>query len=185
MHRIFLLSFLFLFTTVGLTAQEINWMSMNEALEAQKKEPRKIFMDAYTVWCGPCKMLDKNTFSNNDVAEYINENYYPVKFNAEGQEEIKYMERTFKNPGFDPNRKGRNSTHEFARALKITGYPSLVFFDEAGKLIGPIPGYRTPQQLELFLKLFVGEEYKKINTPEAFQENSQNFRNEFEVADSQ
>ena len=184
MQRLFLITFLTLFSGVGMTAQEIEWMSMNEALKAQKMEPKKIFMDAYTTWCGPCKMLDKNTFSNKDVAEYINENYYPVKFNAEGQEEINYMERTFDNPGFDPNRKGRNSTHEFARALKITGYPSLVFFDEEGKLIGPIPGYRTPQQLELFLKLFVGEDYKKINTPEAFQEYSRSFQHEFEVADS-
>ena len=185
MYRLFLFTFLFLFTAGGVTAQEIKWMSMNEALKAQKKEPRKIFMDAYTTWCGPCKMLDKNTFSNKDVAEYINENYYPVKFNAEGQEEINYMGRAFDNPGFDPNRRGRNSTHGFARFLKISGYPSLVYFDEEGNPIGRIPGYRTPLQLELFLKLFIEEDYKKINTPEAFQEYSQNFQNEFEVANSQ
>ena len=163
-------------------AQEIKWMSMNEALKAQKKEPKKIFMDAYTIWCGPCKMLDKNTFSNKDVAKYINKHYYPVKFNAEGNEEILYRDNSFGNPNFDPNRKGRNSQHDFARAMKITGYPSLVFFDEKGNLIGPIPGYRTPHQIELFLKLFKDEDYKKINTPEAFQEYSATFKNEFEVA---
>ena len=42
-------------------------------------------MDMYTVWCGPCKMLDKNTFHNKDVADYINKYYYAVKFNAEGR----------------------------------------------------------------------------------------------------
>ena len=80
-------------------------MSMNQALEAQKKEPKKIFMDAYTVWCGPCKMLDKNTFSNSDVIEYVNENYYPVKFNAEGNEEINFKGQVFKNPQYDPEKK--------------------------------------------------------------------------------
>ncbi|NJW55611.1 thioredoxin family protein, partial [Salinimicrobium oceani] len=108
-------------------------------------------MDAYTVWCGPCKLLDKNTFSNKDVAAYINKHYYPVKFNAEGTEAINYRDLTFTNPDHDPNRKGRNSTHQFARAMKITGYPSLIFFDEKGDLIGPIPGYRNPHQIELFL----------------------------------
>ena len=49
----------------GITsAQEINWMSMNEALNAQKKNPKKIFIDVYTVWCGPCRMLSEKTFKN-------------------------------------------------------------------------------------------------------------------------
>lgn len=175
---------LFLLVFGGISSgisQEIKWMTMNEALTAQKKKPKKIFMDAYTTWCGPCKLLDRNTFSNKDVAGYINKHYYPVKFNAEGTEEIKYKDLTFSNPGYDPERKGRNSQHEFARAMKITGYPSLVFFDEKGNLIGPIPGYRSPHQLELFLKMFVAEDYKKINSPEAFQEYSEAFKNEFEV----
>lgn len=175
---------LILLVAVGsqVTAQEIKWMSMNEALQAQKKKPKKIFMDAYTDWCGPCKMLDKNTFSNKDVANFINKNYYPVKFNAEGTEQIKYRDHEFGNPRHDPNRRGRNSQHEFAIAMKINAYPSLVFFDEKGELIGPIPGYRTPHQLEVFLKLFLKEDYKKITTPEAFQEYNDNFENKFELA---
>lgn len=172
---------LVIFAVLPVAGQQIKWMTMNEALAAQKKEPKKIFMDAYTTWCGPCKMLDKNTFSNSDVANFINKNYYPVKFNAEGNVEITYQGMTFKNPGYDPNRKGRNSQHQLAQALKISGYPSLVFFDEQGKLIGPIPGYRTPHQLELFLKLFLKEDYKEITTPEAFQEYSEEFTNEFSL----
>lgn len=182
MRRI-ILGVLFVLVSGVMHAQEIKWMSMNEALKAQKKEPRKIFMDAYTTWCGPCKLLDRNTFTNEDVIEYINKHYYPVKFNAEGDEEIKYQDRTFTNPGYDPSRKGRNTQHQFATAMKITGYPSLVFFDEKGNLIGPIPGYRTPHQLELFLKMFLKEDYKSINTPEAFQEYSENFTNEFSVSE--
>lgn len=162
-----------------LQAQEINWMSMNEALEAQKKEPKKIFMDAYTTWCGPCKMLDKNTFTDKNVIDYVNENYYAVKFNAEGEEEIVYKDKDFKNPNFDPERKGRNSTHQFAAALRVTGYPSLVFFDEDANLITPIPGYRTPEQLELYLKLFAKNDYKKLTSQEAFKEYEENFEGSF------
>jgi thioredoxin-related protein len=179
MHKIIIGLFLVMISGTTL-AQEIKWMSMNAALKAQKKEPKKIFMDAYTTWCGPCKMLDRNTFTNHDVINYINKHYYPVKFNAEGNEEIKYQEKTFTNPGFDPNRKGRNSQHQFATAMKITGYPSLVFFDEKANLIGPIPGYR--HELELFLKLFLKEDYKRINTSEAFEEYSKNFTNKFVVS---
>ena len=68
---------LILFITLGLqsNAQEIKWMSLNEALELQKVNPKKIMMDVYTNWCGPCKMLDKETFQNIDVAAYVNKHY--------------------------------------------------------------------------------------------------------------
>ncbi|WP_424495224.1 thioredoxin family protein [Salinimicrobium sp. GXAS 041] len=178
MHKIFFIVSL-IFMSGGVQAQKINWMSMNEALEAQKKEPKKIFMDAYTTWCGPCKMLDKNTFSNKDVAEYVNENYYAVKFNAEGTETISYKEHTFKNPNFDPKRKGRNSQHTFATAMKITGYPSLAFFDEKGNLLNVTPGYRTPGQLEVFLKLFAEDDYKEITSNEEWKKYQEAFQATF------
>ena len=48
-------------------------------------------MDVYTNWCGPSKLLDKNTFQNPDVSRYISEHFYAVKFNAEGTEEITFI----------------------------------------------------------------------------------------------
>ncbi len=156
-------------------AQEIKWMSMNEALAAQKKNPKKIFMDAYTDWCGPCKLLDKNTFHNKDVVEYVNENFYAVKFNAEGTEEIKYNDFTYTNPNYQHGKKGRNSQHFFANALKISGYPSIVFFDETGKVIAPVVGYRTPQQLEIYLKMVASNAYKKMTTQDAWAKYESSF----------
>ena len=158
-----------------MNAQEINWMTMNEALEAQKTAPKKIFMDVYTDWCGPCKLLDKKTFHNEDVVTYVNANYYAVKFNAEGTEEIHYNDFTYTNPNYNPERKGRNSQHFFANALKINAYPSMVFFDEESKVIAPVPGYKTPQQLELYLKMIVKNDYKKLTTAAAWKAYEQSF----------
>jgi len=163
------------FFFMSASAQEIKWMSMNEALEAQKKSPKKIFMDVYTNWCGPCKMLDKRTFRNKDVVGYVNQNYYAVKFNAEGTEEVHYNDFTYTNPNYNPDRKGRNSTHFFANALKISGYPSIVFFDEEGKLIAPVTGFKTPQQLEIYLKMVGNDDYKKLTSAEAWKSYEQSF----------
>tara|TARA_R100000935_G_C2827719_1_gene163274 strand:- start:1317 stop:1886 length:570 start_codon:yes stop_codon:yes gene_type:complete len=163
----------------SMTAQKINWMSMEEALAAQEKQPKKIFMDVYTTWCGPCKLLDRNTFSDAQVAKFINDNYYAVKFNAEGDEELTYQDFTYTNPNYQPGRKGRNSQHLFAHALKITGYPSLVFFKEDGTLIQAIAGYKTPQQLEIFLKMIANDDYKKLTTAEAWQDYQENFKGTF------
>ena len=171
-----MLLFVVLTTSAALAQkQKINWMSLEEALAAQVNEPRKIIMDVYTTWCGPCKMLDKNTFQNADVVSYVNQNYYAVKFNAEGEEVVKYKDLEFTNPQFDPNRQGRNAQHELAQALRITAYPTIVFFNENGDTLLPIPGYKTPSQLELYLKLFYTNDPEKISS----QEDWDNYQKEF------
>ena len=76
-------------------AQEINWMSFEEAIDAQQKNPKKIIMDTYTAWCGWCKKMDKETFTNKDVVNYINENYYAVKFDAEGNDVVNFKGNSF------------------------------------------------------------------------------------------
>jgi len=162
-----------------LSQDKIKWMTMNDALEAQKESPKKIIMDVYTTWCGPCKLLDKNTFSNKDVIQFINTNYYPVKFNAEGPEEITYEDFTYTNPNYQPERKGRNATHFFADALRIPGYPSLVFFEENGKLIQAVPGYKTPQELEIYLKMIANDDYKTLTTTEAWESYQKKFKGNF------
>ena len=179
MKNYFIYAVVLLFSAVSF-GQEINWMSMDEALAAQKKEPRKIMMDVYTDWCGPCKLLDKRTFRNADVAAYVNEHYYAVKFNAEGNSKVSYKGKTYTNPGYDPARKGkRNSNHELTNYLRIQGYPSIVFFDEASELLVPLTGFLNPQQLELYLKLFVEDAHKKITTREDFQNYQKTFTPEF------
>ena len=177
MKKIYLL--LLLLATGTMTAQKVNWMTMEEALTAQETTPKKIIMDVYTTWCGPCKLLDRNTFGDAQVAAFINENYYPVKFNAEGTEEITYQDFTYTNPNYQPGRKGRNSQHLFAHALKVTGYPSIVFFEEDSTLIQAIAGYKTPQQLEIFLKMIANDDYKKLTTAAAWQEYQENFKGTF------
>ncbi len=174
-----LIFILFVFSVSAIQAQEINWMSMNEALKAQKKNPKKIFVDAYTNWCGPCKMLDKNTFSNKDVAAYINKHYYAVKFNAEGNEVINFKDKVFKNPGYDPDKKGRNSIHEFAQAMGVSAYPTMVFFDENAGFLTPVKGYLTPQKLEVFLKIFATDDYKKVKTDEDWKKYQEEFESTF------
>lgn len=177
MRKLFIVAFTLLW--ISTNAQKIEWMTLEKAVEAQKTNPKKIFIDAYTVWCGPCKMLDKNTFGNKDVAKYINENYYPVKFNAEGNETINFKGKTYKNPGFNPNTSGRNSSHELSGYFGVRAYPTMLFLDESANFLTPITGYQTPRQLEIFLKIFATDDYKNIKSQEEFGEYTTNFKHEF------
>ena len=138
-------------------------------------------MDVYTNWCGPCKMLDKNTFQNKDVATYVNEHYYAVKFNAEGNDVVNYKGKSYSNPNYDPARANkRNSPHELARYFRVQAYPTIVFLDENLEVIVPLRGYQKPQQLELYLKMFKRDDHKGIKTQEEFNTYYKAFKPEFQ-----
>jgi thioredoxin-related protein len=176
----YLVLFSMLLLVGSMTAQKINWLTMNEAVATQAENPKKIFVDMYTNWCGPCKLMDRNTFSNKDVISYINENFYAVKFNAEGNETINADGQSFTNPGYDPAKAyRRNSSHEFTTYMGVNAYPTILFIDEEGNLINRVKGYKTPQQMELYLKFFGTELWESIQTQKEFDEYFQNFEPEF------
>lgn len=180
MKKIVYIFLLVVLVSTNSIAQEINWVSLDQALELQKKNPKKIMIDVYTNWCGPCKMLDKNTFQNADVANYVNENYYAVKFNGEGKDVVNYKGKSFNNPNYKPELANRrNSAHTLASYLQISAYPTIVFMDEKSDVIAPITGYQTPPQLELYLKLFKNDDYKEIDTQEKFSSYAKAFKAEF------
>ena len=171
---------LILLSSISLGAQTINWVSMDEALILQEKAPKSIMIDMYTAWCGPCKLLDKNTFTNKDLIAFVNTHYYAVKFNAEGNDTVHYKEQVFGNPNYDPKKaKRRNSSHQFSQYLGVRAYPTIVFLGENGEVIAPIPGYQTAPKLELYLQLFKDESYKKMNNQEAFNAYYQSFKPSF------
>ena len=151
MKKIILALFLII-GTVSIHAQEIKWMNLDEALAKQKKNPKLIFMTVYTDWLAPCRMLDKETFQDGEVIDYINKNYYAVKFNAEGNTTINFKGSSFSNPGFDPNRKGRKSAHELTNFLKVQGYPAMYVIDRNGETQQQIVGYKTHEELLRILK---------------------------------
>lgn len=169
------------FISINAGAQEINWVTLEEAVKLQKKTPKKIMVDVYTNWCGPCKMLDKNTFHNKDVVDFVNKHYYAVKFNGEGNDVVTFDGKTYDNPNYNPaNAKRRNSAHQLTRYFQISAYPTIVFIDEKGKMIAPIKGYQKPQGLELYLKLFKDDAYKEMDTQEKFTAYAKSFKAEFQ-----
>jgi thioredoxin-related protein len=177
--RYFILSVLFFQFSYS---QKVNWITIEKAQELQKKVPKNIIMDVYTNWCGPCKLMDKYTFQNPDVANYLNDNFYSVKFNAEGDEKVIFKGRNFKNNNYKKSLSNtRNSTHDFARYLGISGYPTIVFFDINSNPIAPITGYLNPNQIEIYLNLFSNDAYTEIKSQEDFKKFVENFESQFRI----
>ena len=140
--------------------QQIQWMSWDEAYAANSKEPRKIFVDVYTSWCGWCKKMDKTTFQDQQIIKEINESFYAVKFDAEMKEDINFNEAVFSHVN-----QGRNGTHQLAFALLDgrMGYPAFVLLDESFNRVMLAPGYKTAEQLILQLKYTSTDAYKTQN----------------------
>jgi len=130
------------------------WVKLDDLEAALKKEPRNVIVDVYTSWCGPCKMMDKNTFTDASVIKIMNEDFYSVKFNAEGPEAINFMGKEWANPGHDPNRRGRNAKHELSSFFQVRGYPCLVVLDENLNIEDKLLGYKAPSDLKASLKKY-------------------------------
>jgi thioredoxin-related protein len=137
---------------------EVKWLTFEEAIEKSKTEKRKFFIDVYTDWCGWCKVMDKQTFSDPLVAKVLNEKFYPVKFNAEQKESI-----TFKGTTFKYIESGRSGYHELAAALlnNQLSYPTVVFVDEEFTSLSPLPGFRQAQEFHKFAMYFAEDHFKK------------------------
>jgi thioredoxin-related protein len=129
---------------------QITWLTIEEVEEKVKKEPRMVFVDVYTDWCGWCKKMDKATFADPSVAAYVNKHFYAVKMNAEGKTPVTFLGQTV-------------SPAELSRAMGVSGYPTIVFIDPGFKNVQPVSGYRGAEEFIDILMQLTGE--KKVTKP--------------------
>lgn len=155
---------IFLFLACIAYSQEENgavkWLTFKEAQEKNKKEPKPFLIDIYTDWCGWCKHMMKTTYSNQSLAQYVNTNFYPIKFNAEGKDTIEYNGETY-----TPTSPLPRTPH--ALALKFLGkqltYPSTVFVGNNFEFNLLTQGYLDEKKIQPILVFMVENAYK--NTP--------------------
>jgi len=152
--------------TVNLSfAQEnvVKWYTIEEALELNKIQERKIFIDVYTDWCGWCKKMEATTFTHPAIAKILNEQFYAVRFDAETNDTINFAGQKFINEG---NR--NRSPHQLAVALlqgKMS-YPSIAYLNENNQLLTAVPGFYSADRLEPLLKFFAEDAFKSVSFEE-------------------
>ncbi len=141
--------------------EKIKWLSLNELQTEYAKHPRPILIDVYTSWCGWCKVMDKDTYSNEQVAGYINKNFYAVKFNAESTDSAVLGSKKY---GYNPAYNA-NDLAVYLLGGRM-GYPTTVLLSSPGAQPAPLAGFLKPSELEPPLKYFGEGSYKKQDFPD-------------------
>ncbi|HRP31474.1 MAG TPA: thioredoxin family protein [Agriterribacter sp.] len=145
--------------------EKLQWLTLSEAETRLAVQKKAVIIDLYTDWCGWCKVMDKNTYSNQNVIQYLQQNFYPVKLNAETKEVVAWRGQQFRY-----NERYRVNDY----AIHLTGgqlsYPSTVILPADGSAPQVIPGYLKPADMELILKYF-GEGYFGKTPFETYRKN--------------
>lgn len=141
-------------TLFGATAQNrsINFKqegTFNDRLNEASKSNKLIFFDAYTSWCVPCKVLAKDVFTVDSVADYFNTNFINVGYDMEKGEGIELKKRF---------------------ASDITAYPTLLFINGKGEVVHKIVGAPTAKE-------FIALAKPALNSELSLQGLAQKFNN--------
>ncbi|WP_165372130.1 thioredoxin family protein [Emticicia agri] len=124
--------------TKGITFSEGTWAQILSEAKSQRK---LIFIDMYTTWCAPCKVMDRNVFTNTEVGEKFNASFINYKVDAE---------------------KGEGNT--LAKKYSISGYPTYLFINAEGDVVYRAIGSMSAQKFmsEADKALQAGIDYKPI-----------------------
>jgi len=114
---------------------ELKWLGWNEGYDLAKKKNKIAVVDVYTDWCGWCKVMDRETFTKQEVIDLINKEFVPVKFNPEAQGSYTFNGKQYSGP-------------ELAAVIsnnQLSGYPSTVFYFPKTNEFKMEVGFKNPQ----------------------------------------
>lgn len=143
---------LIIFGAAGISAQD----NFEDALKKAKTENKRVIVDVYTDWCGWCKKMDADAYSNKDIKKIIEDNFIFIKLNAEGKNKINYNGKQY-------------TEEELSFYFDVFSFPTTVFLEPDGKLIefkydkSPmknVPGYFKADEFKKILNYFKDGNYK-------------------------
>ena len=122
---------------------KLNWLRFDQGLKQASENDKLIFINFYTNWCGFCRKMERETFSDKAISEYLDEHFVTVKVNGESKDAVDTP---------DGNLSGR----QLARSFSVRGYPTYWFLKSNGERINYIPGYSPPDKFITVLR-YIGD----------------------------
>jgi len=171
---VYVFTILLLMNITNITAQnklipeeqlnKVKWITLKEALELNKKQKKTFLIDIYTDWCGWCKHMMRTTFADPNIASYINNYFYPVRFNAETKDTVEFLGEKYINQG-----NGARSPHDLAIKWMEgrMSYPTILFFNNDFQFRLLVPGYMDVSTIEPYL-VYTVENVFRTTSPDNF-----------------
>lgn len=131
----YVLALLFVGVLGNLSAQITFFQgSFDEALKRAKTEKKDVFIDFYTEWCGPCKVMAQKVFTVPEVGDYFNKHFVCCKLNAEAPEQA-----------------------ELVKKYGVEAFPTMLFVNVKGEVLRLVSGAKTPSALLREAKIVTGD----------------------------
>jgi thioredoxin-related protein len=135
--------------------ERLVWNELDPALAEARRAQKPLLVDVYTDWCGWCKRMDKTTYADPDVRDYVQGAFVPARVNAEDDKrKASYLGKT-------------RTYRQFADTFRISGYPTTLFLAPDGQLITQLPGYVKPGAFLTVLR-YVAEGHYRTQSWESF-----------------
>lgn len=125
----------------GKKSELIKWRSFDAAQQQENAEKRKLMVFFHADWCAYCHKLEKNAFSDQEIADYINDNFVPIKVDTMKESQT-------------------------AARFGVRGLPDIRFLTPEGDGIAKIPGYVENKQLLTLLQFINTDSYKTMSIKE-------------------
>jgi len=149
----------------------INWLSLEEALKLNSKSPKGIFLTFFTKSSAASSVMLVNAFSHNQVAKYLDENFYCVRLDAQTLDTLIWDKEYY-------NSRRAGNYHDLAKIMMKDHmqFPSIFFFDPTNRLILSENLYLSPEAMYMLSNYVVSESYKT----KAFADYIKTFKFEFQ-----
>ena len=127
----------------------INWKVYDKGIAEAKKTGKPIFVQFFATWCGYCRKMDQETFSDTSVQQALDK-FVSVRVTESSQQKVLHEGKSV-------------SEKEPTELHGVQGFPTLVFMESNGKMIGKIPGYLDSKEFKHMLKFVETRAYKTMD----------------------
>lgn len=140
-------------------AAAVQWKAYDAGLNLAKTQQKPVFVEFFATWCGYCKKMDKEVFSNKNVQKLLNQYFVAIRVTESSENEVKYQNNTV-------------TEKQLTSMSGVTGFPTLMFLDTEGNEITKLPGYIGPEEMGSVLKFIGTKAYKKMDYPTFQKQNA-------------
>ena len=130
------------------SARKLEWLAFDAAAEKAAKQNKHMIVDIYTNWCGWCRVMERETYGNAEVATYLTENFVLAKVNGESPSKLHWNGEEL-------------SERQFARKVGVSGYPATYFMKPNSELLGGVPGFIRPPDFMIYTKYVATRWYQR------------------------